>query len=74
MQWPESRKERGTTSDSCSQVIASSPSRGLQAWHLVTAGESICEGPGANALSGVPGAGNPALPELLRDPAFLSVL
>lgn len=41
MQWPESRKERGTTSDSRSQVIASSPSRGLQAWHLETAGECL---------------------------------
>jgi len=39
MQWPESRKERGTTSDSRSQVIASPPSRGLQAWPSETTGE-----------------------------------
>lgn len=74
MQWPESRKERGTTSDSCLQVIASSPARGLQAWHLETTGESVCEGLGADALSRVLGAGNPALPELLQDPGFASLL
>lgn len=74
MQWPESRKERGTTSDSCSQVITSSPSRGLQAWHSETAGESVCTGLGADVLSRVLGARNPAFPELLWDPASFPAL
>lgn len=42
MQWPESREERGTTAEPCSQGTVPSP-RG----HLESTGEPTCRGLGA---------------------------
>lgn len=71
MQWPESRKERGTTSEWCSQVIGSSPPCGLRTWHVRPQESLSARG---WVLSRVLGVENPALLELPRDPAFAALL